>query len=196
MPRIIYRNFDRNVAMRRVNAEYDRLVAAMKLPTPQQRDARLTVLADQVEQLSEKYDDALDWAAVAIKLLSQEEAEQVNTVSNVVVELVMILAMLDFSHMSSVADRTEMLEDLERVAIALGGYRAEHGRYPESLEALVPDLLAAVPQDIFDTEGGHVRYLLEDDRVVIYSVGPNGEDNGGVDFDDFRKGDLGMAWPR
>jgi hypothetical protein len=60
------------------------------------------------------------------------------------------------------------------VALALERYRRAHGRWPEALESLTPDLLAAVPADPYD--GRPLRYRRLDDGVLVYSVGPGGED--------------------
>ena len=62
-------------------------------------------------------------------------------------------------------------------ALALERYRLAHGRWPEALEALTPNLLAQVPADAYDGQPLRVRRL--DDSVIVYSVGPDGEDNGG-----------------
>jgi hypothetical protein len=62
-------------------------------------------------------------------------------------------------------------------AVAAERYRRAHGRWPESLEALVPAYLARVPADPYDGKPLRLRRL--DDGVVIYSVGPDQTDNGG-----------------
>jgi hypothetical protein len=41
----------------------------------------------------------------------------------------------------------------------------------------VPDLLRAVPTDPFD--GRPLRYRRDPEGAVVYSVGPDGKDNGG-----------------
>ncbi len=64
------------------------------------------------------------------------------------------------------------------VAIALERYRMDHGEYPGELEALVPAYLDEVPADPFD--GEPMRYLLTGDAAVVYSVGANLTDDGGV----------------
>ncbi len=56
-------------------------------------------------------------------------------------------------------------------------YKNSHGRYPESLEALVPGILNTVPIDPF-TEKPLV-YRLTSDEVLIYSLGSNERDDGG-----------------
>jgi hypothetical protein len=62
-------------------------------------------------------------------------------------------------------------------AVAAERYRRAHGGWPESLEALAPAYLGAVPADPYD--GQPLRYRRLGDGVVIYSVGPDGADNGG-----------------
>jgi hypothetical protein len=64
------------------------------------------------------------------------------------------------------------------VGMALERYRLANGRWPEVLNQLVPAFLAGIPDDPFDTGPLHYRRL--EDGVVVYSVGPDGEDNGGV----------------
>jgi hypothetical protein len=62
--------------------------------------------------------------------------------------------------------------------LAAERYRRRHGRWPETLAALVTDkLLREVPTDPYD--GQPLRLQKTKDGVVIYSIGPDGEDNGG-----------------
>jgi type II secretory pathway pseudopilin PulG len=62
-------------------------------------------------------------------------------------------------------------------ALALERYRLAHNRWPGSLEKLVPEFLHQVPLDPYDRKP--LRYQRLDDGVAIYSVGPDGVDNGG-----------------
>jgi hypothetical protein len=60
------------------------------------------------------------------------------------------------------------------VCLAARLYQVEHdGRWPRSLEALVPDYLPAVPLDPFSATGAPLGYLpaREGTRPVVYSVG-------------------------
>jgi hypothetical protein len=61
--------------------------------------------------------------------------------------------------------------------VAAERYRLARGTWPPALDALVPDLLAKVPADPFD--GEPLRYRRLDDRIVVYSVGDDGRDDGG-----------------
>jgi hypothetical protein len=62
-------------------------------------------------------------------------------------------------------------------AAAAARYRERHGRWPESLAALVPEYLAQVPSDPFAEAPLIYRRLA--DGMVIYSVGRDGRDSGG-----------------
>jgi hypothetical protein len=62
------------------------------------------------------------------------------------------------------------------VAIALELYRREHGRYPDNLNALSPQL-REVPVDRIT--GEPIRYRVVDGRPVLYSVGGDRKDDGG-----------------
>jgi hypothetical protein len=63
-------------------------------------------------------------------------------------------------------------------AIALKRYQLKHAEYPESLSALTPEFLPAVPRDPID--GKPLRYRRNSDgSFALYSIGDDGEDNGG-----------------
>jgi hypothetical protein len=62
--------------------------------------------------------------------------------------------------------------------LAIARYRQEHSALPDRLEALVPAYLAAVPADPFT--GQALRYRADSSRVVVYSVGADGGDDGGA----------------
>ncbi|MEM6551937.1 MAG: hypothetical protein AAF750_07395 [Planctomycetota bacterium] len=68
-----------------------------------------------------------------------------------------------------------------RLAAALRLYRFDRGSYPQRLDALVPDYLAALPVDEYD--GRPLTYKPGENgkTYLLYSVGPNGKDDGGVD---------------
>ena len=70
------------------------------------------------------------------------------------------------------------------VSLAAQLYRADAGRWPAALEALVPRYLPEVPRDLLAADGRPLKYLLVKnglpgggDRPVVYSVGGNGVDD-------------------
>jgi hypothetical protein len=78
------------------------------------------------------------------------------------------------------------------VMVALERYRRANNRWPGSLTDLVPADLPKVPLDPFDSSP--LRYRRLDDGVVVYSVGSDGQDNGGkFDKNPAKEGtDLGL----
>lgn len=69
--------------------------------------------------------------------------------------------------------------DLARVACALERYRAAHGSYPEMLALLAPQLMEKIPHDVINGEPLHYE-RTPDGRFVLYSVGWNESDDGGM----------------
>jgi hypothetical protein len=69
--------------------------------------------------------------------------------------------------------------DLARVAIALERYRLAHGEFPESLDAIAAQFPNGIPHDIINGEPLHYR-RTSDGQFVLYSVGWNETDDGGV----------------
>jgi len=65
-----------------------------------------------------------------------------------------------------------------QLGLALEAFRGQSGSYPDSLHALVPDILAELPVDPFS--GKNLLYRLSEKELVVYSVGKNGMDDGGL----------------
>ncbi|MEO7715428.1 MAG: hypothetical protein ABIY70_04460 [Capsulimonas sp.] len=68
--------------------------------------------------------------------------------------------------------------------LALRAYKFQHGSYPETLGALTPDLETAIPDDPF-APGKPFHYQKTANSYVLYSVGPDGVDDGGKAIDNF-----------
>lgn len=73
---------------------------------------------------------------------------------------------------------TQALTNLTIAALALKRYQLDHGTYPASIGALVPEYLAGLPTDPYD--GKPLRYqCLDPENFVLYSIGEDGRDGGG-----------------
>ncbi len=73
---------------------------------------------------------------------------------------------------------SETQNALLSAALALRAYRLEHGIYPATLDSLIPAYLSVVPSDPFALSGPlHLRRTKL--NYVLYSVGPDGKDDGG-----------------
>jgi hypothetical protein len=83
---------------------------------------------------------------------------------------------------SSLFSRAAEAEARRRIivaALALERFHGKHGAYPQNLAELAPEFLKAAPLDFMD--GQPLRYrLTEDGHFVLYSVGLDGVDDGGV----------------
>ncbi len=75
--------------------------------------------------------------------------------------------------------RAQATLDEARVACALERYHLAHGNYPEQLDALAPKFLTEVPTDVI-TRRPLVYRRTSDGRFLLYSVGWNQRDDGGV----------------
>jgi hypothetical protein len=80
--------------------------------------------------------------------------------------------------------------------LALRCYRADTGKAPATLEALVPGYLVSVPADAFGA--GPLVYRPNGTNWLLYSIGPDGVDDGGKQAGkgQMAKGDLifGPQW--
>jgi hypothetical protein len=77
-------------------------------------------------------------------------------------------------------------------AIALELHKRRHGKYPATLAELTPDLLPAVLPDRID--GRPIRYKIVDGRPLLYSVGVDRIDDGGVPLHGDRALQRNFRW--
>lgn len=90
--------------------------------------------------------------------------------------------------------RTDARRRLARTAVAMELARLRRGSQPESLATLVPEFLDVVPTDPFDDQP--LRLVSKDGTTVLYSIGENGTDDGGVRDPEYgNAGDLVFALP-
>ncbi len=189
--------FDPNRAMRRANAAYDELIDAFRLENLTLRQARLAELDDgQLFYSPLLAHPVIEVAWLAALLATGPDDARAGRVTTLVGRLLDEFLISGLGSSAAAVDRGYAGGILESTALAVAGHRLETGDYPASLDDLVPRWLEAVPADIFapDPDGHPIRYRLEPQRVVVYSVGRNGVDNGGVD--DPREGDITIEWPR
>lgn len=64
------------------------------------------------------------------------------------------------------------------VELALEAHRMDQGSYPQSLAALDLQFSHGLPKDPFN--GGDFLYRRRDDAFLLYSVGPDRKDDGGI----------------
>ncbi len=74
--------------------------------------------------------------------------------------------------------------------LAIHRYRLDHGSGPRTLGELTPDYLPAVPRDPFAV--GPLKYRPDGSGHLLWSVGPDGRDDGGKPIDKQSSADV---WP-
>ncbi len=109
--------------------------------------------------------------------------------SNVIGETVVAVFVPAIRRMTEAKIQLECKIAATRLTVALNIYRRAEGRYPESLDALVPEYMESIPRDPYDCEP--MRY--DPELEVVYSVGENLEDNGGEAI--LKAGEYGDDWP-
>lgn len=87
--------------------------------------------------------------------------------------------------------------DEAALACALERYRLANGQFPENLDLLVPKFISSLPNDVISGEP-YKYHRTSDGQFVLYSVGWNEKDDGGVPgqtlFDD-KQGDWVWQYP-
>ena len=83
-----------------------------------------------------------------------------------------------------------------RIVLALKCYRYERGGYPATLQQLQDTLDWPLPEDPFS--GTDFIYLPQDDGFIIYSIGPDLADDGGLperdEFGKLRRDTFDIVW--
>jgi hypothetical protein len=94
----------------------------------------------------------------------------------------------NFVRASQTLARNQTLANEAFIACGLERYRLARGQYPETLEALVPQFAEKLPHDIIG--GQPLKYhRAADGQFVLYSVGWNEKDDGGVPGKTIAEGD-------
>jgi hypothetical protein len=82
----------------------------------------------------------------------------------------------------------KVMNVLLQTHLALRIYQLDHRQLPEKLDQLIPQFFQQPPLDQFS--GAPLRYLPKSGDYLLYSVGPNGVDDGGIATGDGETGDI------
>ncbi len=173
------RGLDVNHLLRRLNQRYDQCARLLQNRSYASAETQFAAWETQLRQAS------TDPLLISLALVNRTARSEL--IANLAAEL-LLSAMVAAK---AVELRTHQNHLLVEAALALAVYRARHGKYPERLEELVPELLPQVPPDLF-TSGQKVIYRREGEGYVLYSVGKNGADDGGLPQSLKNMDDLGF----
>ncbi len=165
-------------ALRSVNRMFDRLGAAMSARERTSREKQLGQIEEELKKLKASGEDF----PKALRECRTAEAR-----GKLVGDVLLTQLMPSVRKVQMARDRIEQIQHNLHLAFALGTYQREHKRYPKTLADLAPKYLAQVPRDLFS--GQAIIYRPSEKGYLLYSVGPNGIDEGGRYYDDDPPGD-------
>jgi hypothetical protein len=163
---------DWDEALRTLNGAYDRMVAASRKPSRKLRDAEY----DANENGARTFEvDICTWPYY-LKFALGGRATRGEMLGKACGALI-IPALTTVARLE---DRSAAYAQLTQIAFALAAYRSEWDRYPDKLAELVPVYIKELPKDLF-SDIDFIYQPQEDGGYLLYSVGPNGKDDGGRD---------------
>jgi hypothetical protein len=167
---------DWDSVLRTGNQWYDRLAGALRVKDRAARERQL----DQIDKDLKALSQAANRPAAAGGASPADKARNMG-------DVMVVLFVPATRKVQQAADRAEQAQRNLHLAFALAAYRADHGRYPPTLDGLAPGYLPAVPGDLFS--GKALIYRPSANGYLLYSVGVNGKDDGGRWYDDDPPGD-------
>lgn len=181
------RFFDINRSLRAVNKRYDELatISAIK-----DRGQRKKAYEDFNEAVAEP--DTIKRISMLFRIAAIDalpEGWTPDRYTDEVTGVYTLLLMADAESTGRTQKRSQTRRLVEATAISLLGYRDQHGELPASLDALVPGYFDEVPID-FATGKPLVYRVNDDGSALVYSLGENLKDDGGVD--DYAEGDIAV----
>jgi hypothetical protein len=88
------------------------------------------------------------------------------------------VALPNFVKALQTAARNQTMVDQARLACALERFRLAQGQYPDALDALTPQFIEKLPHDLID--GHPLKYRRTDGGYLLYSIGWDEKDGGGI----------------
>ncbi len=184
-----WRDTNWDPALRKANLWYDRMAAAMRNKDRTARHKELQELEQDLKALSV---EARDMQARFKDIVSAKDKAEAK--GQVMGDIVLCLLLPATSKVQTAADRGDQQHRNVQVAFALAIHHREHARYPKTLAELAPKYLAEVPLDLF--AGKPLIYRPSGKGYLLYSLGPNGQDDQGRTRDDEPAGDdLAVRMP-
>jgi hypothetical protein len=167
-PPLNYVLVDWNVVLAKGNSIYDRMAAALRMPDHQSRRQAIDKMEMEVQTLADELREPGNWIGGLFSPARRSDMAAAAVVS------LMVPAM---SACDDAEERARAERSLVELAAALAVFRVEQGEYPESLDALVPGVVAELPVDLYQSKP--FVYFRIDDGFLLYSTGENGTDDGG-----------------
>ena len=110
-------------------------------------------------------------------LISGSAEHKPEDLAGTIAELLVVVSLPDLVKAWEVYYLAEAKFRILKIAAAIRTYVAQNGDFPQALSELVPAYLDSVPLDPWSE--GDVRYIRNEDSWLVYSFGPDRQDNSG-----------------
>ena len=173
---------DVNSMLRQVNVWYDKLTEATNNDTfEKRRDAikgvkyDLEAITDAMNQYEEGFFGRVQFTFMSSRGKSQR-------LGKLAANMIMKRMMPDIERLDAARSTAIARSRLAQLGSFVAIYRSKHGKPPESLDKLTPNLLTSIPNDPF-VEKPFI-YQVSGSGCTIYSVGRNQKDDDAADKSD------------
>jgi hypothetical protein len=92
------------------------------------------------------------------------------------------------------AAEAQALAEMAALACAVERFRLAHGDYPENLQALIPQFVSTIPNDVVSHQPYQYRHTPSG-RYILYSIGWDGIDDRGQESERSEMGDWTWRYP-
>ncbi|MCC5830093.1 MAG: hypothetical protein JJU36_11660 [Phycisphaeraceae bacterium] len=191
--KVVLRYFDRNHAMREINRYFAELAEILKDDDLNQRRRKLedlmrARLALSRDRLREYLGDAplessnLQLVRFTDELLETLEhgrrSERINAeaaLNTIITELFLGITLPTYHATARIAQQTLARQRMARIATGLAAFHLRHGRFPQALDELMPDILTTMPIDPFRDDDRVLDYRLRDGVATVSSIGTDSD---------------------
>ena len=178
---------DLDPMLRKVNRWCDRMADVPRRRNPSRRARAAKVFKHDVSQFKAHVFSSGGNKILAGRLLGRAGRGLLSEALSDAVVCVLLPVLIG---VADERDEAVMQLEVAKVAVALAAFKAEKGEYPEKLSELAPAYVKKVPLDIF--ADGPLVYKRDGKGYVLYSLGPNMTDDGGVEDEAADKDDIAV----
>jgi type II secretory pathway pseudopilin PulG len=177
--KFLTRSINWDPALKNINLFFDRIAAAVRITNRQAREQEMVAIESEIKAARQRSGEE----AGSIRKVVMGPEQRGEMIGNTLIGLLLPA----FQKIQQAADRIEQTNRNQHLALALAAYRADNGKYPAKLDELAPKYLKSILSDLFSSQP--LIYRPTDSGYLLYSVGQNGQDDGGRWYDDDPRGD-------
>ena len=133
------------------------------------------------------------WSMVKILWMRIAGAPYQRIVSRIITNNLLQVSMSSVGEIVIQQESAATRLNLAKLSLALAAYDGDKGRFPVALDVLKGRYVSEIPADVFS--GGPLIYKRTEKGYLLYSVGENMQDDGGVEDKDADKDDIAARVP-